>query len=65
MAGIVLVVPVLVMMLLKSVVMVIAQVMKPVTAAQKIVVDVFQMVGHVLTATTVIHGVTVDVVLMI
>jgi len=62
MAGIAVVVHVLVMMLLKFVAMVIAQVMKPVIPVQMIVVDVFQMVGHVLIATTVIHGVTVDVV---
>ena len=39
--------------------------MKIVQAVQMIVADVYQMNGHVLMATTLIHGVTVDVVLMI
>jgi len=65
MAGIAVVVHVLVMKRVKSVVMVTAQVRKPVTAAQKIVVHVLLMVGHVLTATPLIHGVIVDVVVMI
>jgi len=65
MAGIVLVVNVLVMRLVKSVAMVTAQVMKPVIAAQRIVMYVCPRVGHVLTVTILIHGVTVGVVLMI
>ena len=62
--GIALVVHVLVMRLVKNAVMVTVQVMKPVTAVQKIV-RVFLKNGHVQMATTLIHGVTVDVVLMI
>jgi hypothetical protein len=47
------------------VVTVLVTLMKTVQAVQMIVADVSLMNGHVLMATTLIHGVTVDAVLMI
>jgi hypothetical protein len=64
MAGIVLVVSVRLMWLV-NVVTGLVTLMKTVQVVQMIVADVYLMNGHVLMATTLIHGVTVDVVLMI